>query len=142
MPGNSATAPRSKLVVQMAATQKTLKTEKIRDKRLMRFADGESRRKRTVLLRVDVPQPKLSIGKPRQVGRKSLPLRKLDISPADQKKRRTILSKVTKQLDDAGVSSKTLSSGTIIAQVLPDQLREIADSKLIKSIIPNRKYSF
>ena len=128
--------------MQMVAQHKSVKTDKIRDKRLMRFADSDSRRKRTVLLRVDVPQAKLSIGKKREIGRTSLSRRRLEMSAVDQAKRHTILMKVSKQLEDAGVDCKTLSSGTIIARVLPAQLREITASELIKSIIPNRKYTY
>ncbi len=135
-------AVQSKSVRKAAKNVTAAVDQKIRDQRLMRFAEGESSRTRTVLLRVDVPQPKLSIGRRRKIGRETLPRRKLNMSKADLNERNSTLTAVAKQLRDAGVENKTLSSGTIIAKVLPTQLRTIADSKHIKSIIPNRKYSY
>ena len=92
---------------------------KIRDQRLVRFAEGDSSRPRTVLLQVDLPQPKLKIGRKRKIGRMVLPRRKLEISKPKEIERNAKLSEVARQLEDAGIKNKALSSGTIIATILP-----------------------
>ena len=115
---------------------------KIRDQRLVRFAEGDSNRCRTVLLKVDLPQARLKIGRKRKIGREVLPRRKLEISKPKEAERSAKLSEMARQLENEGIKNKALSSGTIIATVSPDQLRKIVTSKLIKSIVPNRKHTY
>lgn len=113
---------------------------KIADKRLKNFAVGQSSRRRTVLIRLNVPEAKLTIGKRRRIGKTSLPRRSLKISESQQKERKRKASQVMKKLNASGIESNRLNSGTIVAKVYPEQLREIAQSDMIKAIIPNRKY--
>jgi len=113
---------------------------KIADKRLKNFAAGQSTRRRTVLIRLNVPNARLIIGKRRKIGKASLPRRRLKLSDSQQKERDRKASQMMKKLHASGIESKRLNSGSIVAKVFPDQLREIAQSDMIKAIIPNRKY--
>ena len=113
---------------------------KIADKRLKNFAAGQSSRRRTVLIRLNVPNARLIIGKRRKIGKTSLPRRRLKLSDSQQKERDRKASQMMKKLHASGIESKRLNSGSIVAKVFPDQLREIAQSDMIKAIIPNRKY--
>ncbi len=116
--------------------------DKVSDLSLKRFAASDSTRSLTVLLELELPQPKLKIGATRRIGSGELPRRSLSISPSEQHERSERISEVTRSLDHAGVKNKPLSSGTIIAKVSPHQLRDVAKLDLVKTIVPNRKRTF
>ncbi|MCP4203767.1 MAG: hypothetical protein GY769_17755 [bacterium] len=131
----------------MAATKKSESENreieaKIADDRLLRFAESKSSRRRVVLLELNLPKPTLSLGKVRRVGGVQIRRRSLKLSEAQRRKIKDATARVQRDLESAGVEGKLLrSSGVILAKVYPDQLRQVADSSLIKAIHPNRKYS-
>jgi len=117
--------------------------EKIPDKNLMQFANSDSDAFASVIIELDLPEPKVEFEKVKRRGLETVaPVR---VAPETTKERAGMERKVGEARDFLnGIlesPAKWLSAAHIfIADATPSQLRRIAEFPLTRAIHPNRTY--
>jgi len=118
-------------------------TEKIPDKNLMRFANSDSDVLESVIIELDLPEPKVEFEKVKRRGVETVaPVR---VAPGTKTEREGMERKVGEARDFLnGIlesPARWLSAAQIfIADATPSQLRRIAEFPLTRAIHPNRTY--
>lgn len=114
--------------------------DKIPDPELRGFALGASSEPQLVLVELDLPRPKLNLGAERSIGGRSRRARSLEGTDEQAKSTRARSAAVVDALGGMGLSARPLrSSGVVLVEVLPDQLRKVVDLEGVRKIHPNRR---
>ena len=114
---------------------------KVLDDRLRTFALGSSARPQSVLIELDLPEPQVKITGKRKIGGRRLAAKRIEVSPADLRRRKRRISQMVKNLEDLGAPATVLeSSGVVVSKLGAEALCQIAKSNLVRAIHPNRKH--